>query len=102
MPEEEGVLTILRHQRIIRSAKIYKPIPFCTRLEQHRNGVESARYHCRPLVRHQVALGNHMDVLNFTEHWVTLDIGGQVYSLSWGGLKVQVQNILVPRMVHGL
>jgi hypothetical protein len=59
-------------------------------------------YHGRPLLGDQVALGDDPHALKLAEHGVTLDAQGQVDPLRRRRLQVEVQDVLVARVVDCL
>lgn len=64
--------------------------------------MQRAGHHGWPLVGDQVALGDDPHVPDLAEHGVPLDVHGQVDPLPRRRLQIEVEDVLVPRVVDRL
>ena len=94
--------TILGHERIIWSAEIYKPVPILCLLQENGYGVKRRCNHRRTFIRDQIRLTNHHHVLEFLNHSLRLRILSKFKPLSIGSFEVQMQQIVIPRVIHRL
>lgn len=97
-----GKITILRHKRIIGSSEIDKPVPSLGLLEQNGNGVERGSHGRGALGSDQIAAPHHHHIPEAPNHRRGLDILGELEPLGVGGLQIEVEQVVIPRMVHRL
>lgn len=92
--------TILGHQGIIRSAQINEPIPLPCFPQQNCCSMKRVAHHRRPSVRHQIRPHAHPHVPQFRKQGLAPHELGHVQPLLRRSLQVQVNHVLVPRVVQ--
>lgn len=92
--------TILRHQRIIRGTQVNEPVPIAGLLEQNRRRVERIGNHGWPSVRYQISPRHHPHVPHALKKRLLLHEPRQLHSLLYRRFQIQMNRVLVPRMVQ--
>lgn len=86
-------------QRIVTSAKIDEPVPLASS-QQHGYGMEGAGQHGGASVRDQIGLLHNPHIADLGERRLAGDELRQPPALAGAGLKVQVQEVVVGRVVE--
>lgn len=87
-------------QRVIGGAEIDKPIPFCSS-EQHRHSMESRGEHGGATVSDQISLLDNPDIPELGEDGIGGDEAGDLLVVVGGGGGVEVDEVVVGRVVEG-
>lgn len=92
--------TVLRHEGIIRGAKVDEPVPWHPQLQQDSNSVKRARHHGRPLVCHQIGIPHNPHIIKPHKRRLRPHKPGQLHPLHLQHLPVEMQQVHIQGVVH--
>lgn len=90
----------MRDEGVIRGAKVNEPIPIAGLSEQDRGGVEGIRDHRRATIGDQIRLHDHPNIPNLREQLMAIEIGLELGPLFFRRLKIEMNDVIIPRMVE--
>lgn len=91
----------MSNKGIIRGAEIDKPVPIPTLLQQDRGSVERVSNHGGAPIGDQIGFSDHDDVTELLKDGLILNKELEIEAFLGGGLGVEVDDVVVGRVVEG-